>query len=93
VGRLVRITTVGGDTYEGTVTETGADFVTLRLADTGDSDRSFGAKDVVRFEVRRVASPLAELGVASLVVGGLVGGYYLMNYDGGEDDIAWEAAK
>jgi len=93
-GNAVRIVTKFGEVIEGTVTEIGADYLEILTPAVSGEILSFKSIDVARIEVYQSASPAASLGIASLVVGGVVGGYYLINYDGGgEENIAWAPTK
>lgn len=92
-GSEVRATLRTGAIYEGVVTEVGDGNLEIALVDRETAVVSVAIDQLRSLEVYVDKSAVADLGAAALVVGGLVGGYYLVNSGGGSGDITWEATK
>jgi len=91
--RLVRVTMNSGEIHVGILAEIGPDSIDVWIPDSGGAIQSFSARDVLKLEEYEGGSPWASLGVASLVVGGVMGGYYILNYDQPSATPDWSPAK
>lgn len=91
-GKRVRLTLPTGEKVEGIVSEVTDSHLEIVTISPDFSLAAYDAGQLARIEVY-VEKPVgAELGAAALVVGGLVGGYYLVN-SGGSGQVELQTAK
>jgi hypothetical protein len=76
-GTMVRVTAKEGDINEGILREIEPGFVVIQAPEAGGAIHNYPEQDVLKLEIFKEATSLEELGVATLVVGLFVGGYYL----------------
>lgn len=92
VGAKVRVSLRAGGRVEGVVSEIGAGYLEVVGLAPVVSAVQIQATQVSKVEVYVQKSAGADLGAAALVVGGLVGGYYLVN-SGDTGGVEWQVTK
>lgn len=83
LGQQVRITTFSGEVCEGVLTEISPAILELVRVDLSGEILVVEVKEIAKLEVYQSPSAATSLGIASLVAGGLVGGYYLVQPNSG----------
>ncbi len=92
-GDRVRLTLESGQSVEGAIVEIAAEYLEIAVFSPTTKIRCYPLNEISRVEIYVSTSAAEELGVAALVVGGVVGGYFLVNSGDGGGQLERQVAK